>query len=247
MRRCEGNDAKLLRCSRCSIATYCSKECQLAHWRAGHKIQCGAYADHRKRAVSLSGNPDAWSHLMRWVTFHHPTLINAATSLYLQRKDRIPDITARYIVHLSLNYKNDPALPAQQQFELVDFCLGSRDSPRAGATYGEAFMERPVAVEIGKHEFGDQYWGTGAYILVVRFDPETTAVIPFWKHFGIDKDTAQARPACRNAICQLVENIREGRKMRFCCGKVEGLPTCCCGGWTHEIVSRRGGVTATYH
>ena len=31
----------------------------------------------------------------------------------------------------------------------------------------------------------------------------------------------------------------EGRKMKFCCGKLEGLPTCCCGGWTHEVVRAR--------
>lgn len=27
-------------CSRCKNACYCSKECQQAHWKAGHKKQC---------------------------------------------------------------------------------------------------------------------------------------------------------------------------------------------------------------
>ena len=30
----------LKRCSRCKAARYCSAECQLAHWRAGHRLEC---------------------------------------------------------------------------------------------------------------------------------------------------------------------------------------------------------------
>ena len=31
---------KLSRCGKCSLATYCSRECQLLHWKAGHKTEC---------------------------------------------------------------------------------------------------------------------------------------------------------------------------------------------------------------
>lgn len=31
-------------CSRCSLAQYCSKECQRDHWRATHKINCNCIA-----------------------------------------------------------------------------------------------------------------------------------------------------------------------------------------------------------
>ena len=33
-------DKKLLRCSVCGIAKYCTKTCQTKHWKAGHKTQC---------------------------------------------------------------------------------------------------------------------------------------------------------------------------------------------------------------
>ena len=29
-----------LRCSRCKSAFYCSRECQSAHWKGGHKAKC---------------------------------------------------------------------------------------------------------------------------------------------------------------------------------------------------------------
>lgn len=32
---------KLLKCSRCKNASYCSRECQSIHWRQGHKKICG--------------------------------------------------------------------------------------------------------------------------------------------------------------------------------------------------------------
>lgn len=31
---------RLKRCSRCKAKLYCSKECQIAHWKSGHKFQC---------------------------------------------------------------------------------------------------------------------------------------------------------------------------------------------------------------
>ena len=38
-------DLKLLQCSGCSVATYCSRECQSAHWKVCHKKQCASLRD----------------------------------------------------------------------------------------------------------------------------------------------------------------------------------------------------------
>ena len=35
------NSPPMMRCSRCHLAVYCSKECQIIHWRKGHKRVCG--------------------------------------------------------------------------------------------------------------------------------------------------------------------------------------------------------------
>lgn len=34
---------KLMTCARCKSFSYCSKECQVEHWKAGHKIDCKAH------------------------------------------------------------------------------------------------------------------------------------------------------------------------------------------------------------
>ena len=118
-----------------------------------------------------------------------------------------------------------------------------RDDPQGAATYRPVFAEHPPAVAMGGLELGSDYWGTVAYILVVNFSPEkpvpgqTEEWVLFWKHLGIDKWRGNALPSCRSPIEQLRENVHEGKRLKFCCGKVEDLPTCCCGGWTHEVVS----------
>mmetsp|Transcript_24135 Transcript_24135/g.27559 ORF Transcript_24135/g.27559 Transcript_24135/m.27559 type:complete len:249 (-) Transcript_24135:51-797(-) len=41
------NSSSLSRCAKCQVATYCSRECQLEHWKkgpgGGHKFCCSAY------------------------------------------------------------------------------------------------------------------------------------------------------------------------------------------------------------
>ncbi|TFY56616.1 hypothetical protein EVG20_g8860 [Dentipellis fragilis] len=207
MRRCEGNDMKLLRCGGCGMATYCSKECQKAHWRQGHKHACAFYTTFRDRAIELSGNPKAWSHLSTWVEYHHASLINATLACYLHKKAEVPDITAKYLLHITLNYRNDPSLPPQEQFEMRGAHFCSKDDPEVGPLYSMVFNARPQAVRMGRMEMGDSYWGTGAYLLMIRYRPNVTVIgtdgIPFWKQFGIDKASANARPSCRSPLDQL--------------------------------------------
>ncbi|OQR81458.1 hypothetical protein THRCLA_23366 [Thraustotheca clavata] len=39
--RCDQTGETLLRCSRCRVATYCSRKCQVEHWKKQHKAECG--------------------------------------------------------------------------------------------------------------------------------------------------------------------------------------------------------------
>ena len=34
------SDVKMSRCARCKQTSYCSKECQVKHWKTGHKEEC---------------------------------------------------------------------------------------------------------------------------------------------------------------------------------------------------------------
>lgn len=41
---CQQLSEKLQRCAGCAVATYCSKDCQRQHWRAGHKNSCKTFS-----------------------------------------------------------------------------------------------------------------------------------------------------------------------------------------------------------
>ncbi|KAI0747251.1 hypothetical protein C8Q80DRAFT_830259 [Daedaleopsis nitida] len=183
----------------------------------------------KSRAVELSGNPNAWSDLATWVEYHHSTLVNATVACYLHLKATIPDVAAKHLFRITLNYRNEPDLPVEKKFEMRGAHLTPVDDPECAMLFRPVNEARPAAVEMGKVEMGELYWGTGAYVLMVRFRPDLTVFgtdgVPFWKHFGIDSTTANAVPACRNPLDQLEDNLHQGR----------GLPTCCCGGWTHQV------------
>ena len=37
---CETINGRLLTCGKCELVKYCSKECQIQHWKSNHKLQC---------------------------------------------------------------------------------------------------------------------------------------------------------------------------------------------------------------
>ena len=44
-------------CASCRVTSYCSRECQLAHWRAGHKAACPTWAAAVRAAAAASSSP----------------------------------------------------------------------------------------------------------------------------------------------------------------------------------------------
>eukprot|EP00984_Skeletonema_dohrnii_P011210 scaffold4458_cov189-Skeletonema_dohrnii-CCMP3373.AAC.5 len=48
----------LFRCSRCQIARYCSKECQMSDWNEGHKLECQFYVKQRKMQPDRSASDE---------------------------------------------------------------------------------------------------------------------------------------------------------------------------------------------
>jgi hypothetical protein len=54
----------LFTCSKCSLAPYCGKDCQLAHWKASHKAECF-------NAKSSNGNNlTSAAHLLAYIAEH---------------------------------------------------------------------------------------------------------------------------------------------------------------------------------
>ena len=47
-----GLDAQSKRCGRCGKTAYCSKECQLVHWNAGHRRECKKKKKKKKKKPS---------------------------------------------------------------------------------------------------------------------------------------------------------------------------------------------------
>ncbi len=39
---------RLSKCSGCGITKYCGRDCQVAHWKGGHKAECKALGAGRK-------------------------------------------------------------------------------------------------------------------------------------------------------------------------------------------------------
>lgn len=57
--------AGLLRCSRCRSALYCSKDCQLAAWKAGHRDRCAQQTQERA-ATKAEFGPKFHKSLDKW-------------------------------------------------------------------------------------------------------------------------------------------------------------------------------------
>ncbi|EPQ51879.1 hypothetical protein GLOTRDRAFT_132689 [Gloeophyllum trabeum ATCC 11539] len=192
MRRCIGGDFK--RCGGCHMATYCSKECQVHHWKT-HKD----------------------------TEYHHTSLINAALAAYLHKgggqgfsgldKDRVMWLKLEYLsdpalpfqkkfkprgtqlVHrdescdpflktifaarppavdigkVDLEYIPDTSLPYQKKFKPRGSQLMHKDDPKESVILPSIFSARETVVDIGKVEYGTQYAATGAYLLCVDFTP----------------------------------------------------------------------------
>jgi hypothetical protein len=49
----EGPKLELKKCSQCKLAQYCSKECQVVDWRAGHKKDCEMWKLSREQNATL--------------------------------------------------------------------------------------------------------------------------------------------------------------------------------------------------
>ena len=58
---CKTAGKALKACSQCSVSAYCSKQCQVSHWKSGHKKECGsASAAPRAEQARLLSSIQSW-------------------------------------------------------------------------------------------------------------------------------------------------------------------------------------------
>ncbi len=185
---------------------------------------------------------------MTWVRYHHSSFTNATVACYVRERERdssFRDVAAKHFL-LSVAYRNKSGLPDGKKFEIRGVHFVRQDDPALAYVAPIVQARREGAVMMGKTEYGRYYAGTDSYLVMARFGSDDAAYysrsgvdgLPFSKDFGIDQTHARAKLACRDPLDQLKENVAFGRKMRFCCGRSHKDDTCCCGGWTHALVSR---------
>jgi hypothetical protein len=50
----EGDETTILkRCAKCKVPKYCSTECQVSHWKSGHKAECAKAVAEFKEAQDV--------------------------------------------------------------------------------------------------------------------------------------------------------------------------------------------------
>ncbi|KAJ8088315.1 hypothetical protein PM082_022387 [Marasmius tenuissimus] len=87
---------------------------------------------------------------------------------------------------------------------------------------------------MGKIEFGNDFYGVLSYVVLTAFknkNGEPIAFFPFPKQFSIDKKLDWWN--------LLRRYVSDGKKIKFCCGKLaEELGICWYGGWAHDEEKR---------
>ena len=71
------------------------------------------------------------------------------------------------------------------------------------------------------------------FMVLAEFSKIPLLTIPIIKYFSISNYVASARVITGPWWPPLRNILENGKKMKFCCGKIEG-GGCCCGGWVHE-------------
>jgi hypothetical protein len=182
------------------------------------------------------GHDRAYSDFLKWWRYYENPLKNCAAASMVQAGN--PDRYRYLALWVDMSYKNDPILPAEKQFVLNAISLvGPHETgPLRDLVFKDSTYDQ--ACHMGKMEMGDDFYAVVRYVLVVKFGDPSTNIRPILKvkFFSVDKPYGEA-PLTRDEWWLLLrEYVEKGAQMKFCCGKLPGLPndTCCCGGFTHD-------------
>ena len=138
------------------------------------------------------------------------------------------------LIHIT--YKGDTTLPVQHRFTVDTINLHSRGDDEITSDSKDLVKrldseETKKMIEFGKKEYENEYYGTLMLKVVAVFSESPKVSFPISKCFSITEDVASARAISGQWSLPLRHILENGEKMKFCCGKIEGVG---CGGWIHE-------------
>ena len=111
-------------------------------WKAGHRGACQWLAEQKAEVQAVTGDPREWGRFTRWLEFHHASLVNATIAYFLREKDKNPNVASDHLLHISFLYRNDPARPPREQFEMRGAHLVQKNSPGCGDLYERRSLHR---------------------------------------------------------------------------------------------------------
>lgn len=135
-----------------------------------------------------------------------------------------------------ITHKGDSTLPVQHRFTIDT--INRHNRGESEFTSKELVRrldseETKKTIAFGKKERGNDYYGTLMFMVLGVFSQSPMVSVPIFKYFSIDKSVASAKIIAGPWWPPLRHMLEYGKKMKFCCGRIEGVG-CCCGGWVHE-------------
>ncbi|KAG6915637.1 hypothetical protein DXG01_010638 [Tephrocybe rancida] len=175
---------------------------------------------------------------MKWIEFYSTSIKNCQVAAL--NLPEYPHQERESMLQIAITHKKDSTLPIEMRFTIGGISRISRNDP-GGAVLDILFNHPDIrqASEFGKKEMGRDYYGTTIFLIMAEFSPSVMRMRP--KCFSINKTTARAKVISGPWWPPLRYMMENGKRMRFCCGKIEGVG-CCCGGWVHEENAKKGDV-----
>ncbi|KZV60335.1 hypothetical protein PENSPDRAFT_355083 [Peniophora sp. CONT] len=229
--------SRLLRCGKCHIARYCSKECQSRDWRI-HKRDCKDWQHLCDDSKSASGNPSAWLDFAKWMEYHDDSILNAALAYFISKG---PGSEDNYALCLFLIYDSEAPL-VERKFQVHDAQFIHKDlpdTPYIPQAVIKAALEPhdPTPHNLWQSRLGLITTGPvrkGTCIFVPSWSATGGSGL-FYRSFNMtEKQLSADVNAYMHPRRMLMKMFELGQKYRICCGDIRETSTCCCGGWTHE-------------
>lgn len=203
-------------------------------------MACNAAITHDKEIQEKAGITHGYTDFLKWVEFYSTPMKNCMVAAL--NLPRFPHQQRHSVLNIQITHKGDATLPLEHRFTIESISRNNRGEDGFASTLGKRLDSTDMrkTIEFGKVEMGDQYYGTATILILAVFSTNPFISIPVFKTFSIDKTVASANVTPIPWWTPLRYIMENGKKMKFCCGKIEG-GGCCCGG-AHDEDTKKGDV-----